>query len=866
MTRNWQHFGSLAAVLACVGMSSQVASAQSVDEETYEEIVTVGTRSGKPRSAADSTVPIDVINADDFTALGNTADLTDNIRAMVPSYNATPATGDGSAFVRNTSLRGTASDQTLVLVNGKRRHRSALIQFLAPSAGAGAHGVDVGMIPGIAVKRVEVLRDGAASQYGSDAIAGVINFMMKDADSGGDVQVTYGEHFEGEASMKVAANAGFAAGDSGFVNVSAEYVDNEGLSRGGLQVSSAQAVIDGGGPGASLVGQDAVFGDAPFAQTWGRPETKGLRFFVNSGFDISGTAELYARFSYADTEGRYRFFYRPPDHDTFVGDVTEGEDFSPQFIACPAPACVPGSGEIMSLRDMGFTGLQGGFTPFLDGEQKDSSIVLGVQGEYESGMLYDFSFGFGKNELSYFLKNTSNRSLGPGNFTDLPQTNFDNGGYEQKELNLNADFSVPLSDSLNLAFGAEWRDETYTAIAGEPTSYFGEGASGLKGVTADDGVAVSRDNVALYADVEHDISDALLLQYALRFEDFSDFGSTINWKVAGRFRASDSFAIRGAVSTGFHAPTPGQANVRTTITTADSSSGVAILIEEGLLPPTDPAAVAVGGTALREETSFNLSLGFTADFGDNTTLTADIYKIEVDDRIYKTKDIPVADPTSSATIAFFNNALDVEHSGLDIVLTSGWDWSSSMSTDLTFAFNYNEVEVVGQNPVNAPTGPTVPVNASTIEDIENDYPNERFVLTANTYFNEDLNFLIRANYYGEHHDERGTHAGSPEDDGGDPALPTGFCCVQKSIEIGAVVYVDLELGYRINDNWRVVLGGINVFDEFIDRAISGTPSGCISCNSDEWANRESVGLQYPRRGAANYEGGAWYLKGTYSFD
>ena len=232
MTRYWKHFGAFIAVLACAGMSSQVALAQSAAEEAYEEIVTVGTRSAKPRSAADSTVPIDVINADDFTALGNTADLTDNIRAMVPSYTATPATGDGAAFVRPTSLRGTSSDQTLILVNGKRRHRSALVQFLAPAAGNGAHAVDVGMIPGIAVKSVEVLRDGAAAQYGSDAIAGVINFVMKDASEGGQVQVQFGEHFDGEQGLKVSANAGFAAGDSGFANVSFEYVDNDALSRG----------------------------------------------------------------------------------------------------------------------------------------------------------------------------------------------------------------------------------------------------------------------------------------------------------------------------------------------------------------------------------------------------------------------------------------------------------------------------------------------------------------------------------------------------------------------------------------------------------------------------------------------------------
>jgi len=815
-----------AVVISIVAATAAPGTAMAQDDEVIEEVVTIGSRSMKPRSASDSTVPIDVISGDKFNSLGGAADLTDNLKALVPSYTATPATGDGAAFVRPTSLRGTASDQTLVLVNGKRRHRSALVQFLAPAAGNGAHGVDIGMIPGIAVKSVEVLRDGAASQYGSDAIAGVINFVMKDASDGGQVQVIYGQHYEGEASMKISANAGFAAGDNGFVNISAEYIDNEALSRG-TQRPVAQALIDAGVQG---VGSDAPFGDAPFVQTWGRPESAGFRLYVNSGFEISDTAELYARFGYADTEGRYRFFYRAPDHATFTGMVTEGEDFSPQFIACPV--CVVGSGEMMSLRDMGFTGLQNGFTPILNGDQIDASIVLGVNGEFDSGMFYDLSFGFGKNALSYLLKNTSNRSLGPGDFTNLPQTDFDVGGYEQKEITLNADFSQPIGDSLNLGFGLEWREETYTAIAGEPASYFNESASGLKGVTADDAVASSRDNVAMYVDIEHDVSDAVLLQYAFRYEDFSDFGDTVNWKIAGRARVSDNFTLRGAVSTGFHAPTPGQANVRTTITTADSITG--FLVEEGLLPPTSEAAVAVGGTALTEETSTNYSVGFASEFGDNTSLTVDFYLIEVDDRIYKTGNIP--DPATGGSIAFYTNALDVEHSGIDIVLTTGIG-----NTDVTFAYSYTKTNVTGQTPVLSPTGPILPVSDANIEDIENNYPNDRFVLTTNSSFGDNLNLVVRANYYGKHFDERGEINGTPGN---------------VSWEVGSTIYFDVDLAYQLTDNWRINVGAINILDEFVD----------IIPDDGIHANRIGVGLPYPRRSAANYEGGQWYLRGTYAFE
>jgi iron complex outermembrane receptor protein len=825
-------YGALAVVLSCAGLSFQSALAQ--DDGAIEEIITIGSRNMKPRSASDSTVPVDVISGDEFNNLGGTADVTDNLKALVPSFTATPATGDGASFVRPTSLRGTASDQTLVLVNGKRRHRSALVQFLAPAAGNGAHGVDIGMIPGIGVKSVEVLRDGAASQYGSDAIAGVINFVMKDDSEGGQVQVQYGQHYEGETSTKVSGNIGLAAGDNGFINISGEFIDNEAHSRGHLN-PVAQTLIDSGVQG---VGADAPFGDTPFVQTWGRPETEGVRLFVNSGFEISDTAELYARFSYGDTKGRNRFFYRhPTGHSVFASQRAYGDG---------CPTCDPNAGTALedplipntqSLREQGFTGLPAGFTPVLNGAQKDASIVMGVDGEFESGMFYDLSFSYGKNELLYNLKNTANQSLGPGDLTTLPQRDFFNGGYEQKEVNVNADFSLPLSDSLHLGFGTEWREETYTAIAGETNSYLGSGASGLKGVTADDAGAYARDNVALYADIEHDISDTFLLQYAFRYEDFSDFGSTINGKIAGRVNVTDTFTVRGAVSTGFHAPTPGQANVRTTITTADSISGE--LVEEGLFPATDPAAIAVGGKALKEETSTNFSIGFATDIGDSTTLTFDLYKIEVEDRIYKTGNIP--DPSTGGSIAFYTNALSVDHSGFDLVLTSGFDWGNSASTDVTFAYSHTKVDITGQTPVNSPTGPILPVSAGNIEYIENNYPNDRFVLTANTILSDSLSLLVRANYYGKHHDERGR---------------IGDTTGNATWEIGSTIYLDVDLAYQLNDNWRVNVGAINIMDEFVD----------VIPNDGIHANRQSAGLPYPRRSAANYEGGQWYLRGTYSFE
>jgi iron complex outermembrane receptor protein len=559
-----------------------------------------------------------------------------------------------------------------------------------------------------------------------------------------------------------------------------------------------------------------VFGDAPLVQTWGRPETSGTRIFVNSGFDLSNGSELYGRVGYADTDGRYRFFYR---NGILPSSITDPMD----------PCSGSGHGTLIDICNAGFVGnlLSTGYTPFLDGAQTDLSFVTGLKGDFAGGTGYDFSFGYGKNELDYTLNNTLNGSLPLVN--GQPQRDFDVGGYEQAEVNLNADFSKAISDRLNLGYGAEWREETYTVIAGEANASVGGGSSGFKGITTQDSGEFSRDNFAFYGDLEHDVSDALLMQYALRYEDFSDFGSTVNGKIATRYRVSDALAFRGAVSTGFHAPTPGQANVRTTITTFDGMTG--LQVEEGLVPSTDPRVAAVGGKSLTEETSLNISAGFTADVGENGNLTVDMYKIDVDDRIYRTGDIAV--PNTTNTISFYTNALNVEHSGVDLVYTTNFDWSGYTNTDLTFAYGYNKIDVVGQSQVNGVN----PVSDSLIEDIENNYPNSRFVLTGNTSFGDRMNLLLRANYYGKHFDERGTIGAASE----------------PSAEIDATIYFDAEFGYQYTDNLKFSLGAVNIFDSYIDEI--GPPN----------ANRLSVGLPYPRRSAANYEGGSWYLKLGYSY-
>lgn len=786
---------------------AKATEAATENEVELEEVIIIGSRSRKPRTVTDSPVPIDVFLGEEIDSLGNTADITDNLKALLPSFIATPATGDGSAFVRHVSLRGMAPDQMLLMVNGKRRHRAALVHFLSPAGGNGAHGPDLGMIPSIAIKSVEVLRDGAAAQYGSDAIAGVININLKDTAQGGAVQVHYGRFYEGETSTKIAANGGLALGENGFFNISFERMDNEALSRG-IQRPDGQALIDDGAVG---VGADTPYDDEPFVQSWGRPKTSATRFFFNQGYNFSDDLQLYTHGNYARTKATLRFFYRNTEHSTLATLVA----------------------------DYGYSGalLETGYTPYLDGSQTDTSLVSGIKGQFDGGVSFDFSAGYGNNQLDYFLNNTTNPSLGLANGEPL-QRGFDVGGYEQEEINLNADFSLEFNSATNLAFGAEWREETYTVIAGEPNSYLVPGSNGLPGFRPEDAGAFSRDNYALYVDVEQDITEPWMVQYALRYENFSDFGNTLNGKLASRLQILDSTYLRSSISTGFHAPTPGQSNVRTTITTFDTDSG--LQVDEGLIRPTSEQAIAEGGAPLKEEESFGVSIGLTHDFGP-VNLSMDLYQTTVDDRIYRTGDIhPLGDdglPDEDISISFFTNALDMRHTGFDLVAGTNFSWGSadSILTDMTFAFNYNKVEVINQSPV----GGIKPVSDAVIEDIENNFPNLRYVLSANSYFYDHWSFLLRINYYGSHYDERGTI--------------NDVDVNNRSAKIDSVIFVDINLRYDFHPNMRLTLGGINIFDEYVDEV--SAPN----------ANRRDVGLPYPRRSAANYEGGSVYLSLEYHY-
>ncbi len=791
----------LFAIPMALSAQEEEADETSVAEEEIENIIVVGTRNAAPRTTEDSTAPVDFISATDLSAIGNTADITDSLRSTVPYFNASMASGDGDTFVRSTSIRGLAPDQHLVMINGKRRHRAALIAEFVPAAGKGAHGPNIGMIPSIAIKNVQILRDGASAQYGGDAISGVMNFQMKDASNGGVIRTQVGSFYDGELTYKIDGNVGLQMGYDGFFTLSFEKNYNEAHSRG-HQRPGALALIEAGVEG---VGQDSPFGDL-LVQTWGRPRHEGLLFFVNAGYQLSNTSEFYMHGNYADTHGRYRFFYRGPTHPTL---------------------------RALAALDPPFTGLPQGFTPYFDGVQDDFSLYLGWRGFWNNGYSFDYSIGMGSNVIDFTLYNTINQSLGLNSEGQPLQRDFDVGDLEQNELTFNADFAKQMTETQHLAMGLEWRVEEFIIKPGEPVSYEGAGSSGFRGLEPRNAGSFDRQSYAAYAEWEYDIG-RMLSQMAARFESFTDFGETLNGKVALRYRFDDRITTRMSVSTGFHAPTPGQINIQKVTTTFDTNVGGQV--EQGLVASNSPLARFAGGKELQEETSINYSLGAVVKLDevfDESQMTFDIYQIDINDRIYKTQTLPSVNPNTNigTNISFYTNALDIQSRGFDIVYEVPFVFANIPSI-ISVAINRNIVEVQSQSLVNGVT----PVPEADVEDIENSYPKLKLIMTSNTTISDNWDLMIRCNYYGKHYDERGRIGGTP---------PTK--------ELGATYYFDIESRYQPNPSIKITAGVLNVFDTYVDEIKA------------PYANRQNVGLPYPRRTAANFEGGSFYARVEYSW-
>ncbi len=836
------------AAASVVSVSPVLAQEAADDSADVEKIAIVGTRSA-PRSIGDSAVPIDVISGDEFKNQGST-DMVSMMQNIVPSFNVNDQPiNDASTLVRPANLRGMASDHTLVLVNGKRRHRSAVITFLGGGLSDGAQGPDISTIPAAALKQIEVLRDGAAAQYGSDAIAGVVNFVLKDDSEGGVIDVHAGSYFEGDGdAVQVSANIGLPLTDKGFVNISAEYRQSDPTSRS-VQRDDAAALI--------AAGNTSV---ADPAQIWGNPEIKDdIKFFANLGLELSDSSEAYMFGNYAEREVDGGFYFRNPHNRGGVNDGGTNDDGEQLLLVgdltgdmsgnCPTDIVV-GDNVLTNPRYIDEVAnnpdcfafnelLPGGFTPRFGGTIRDTSLIFGTKGELDNEVTYDVSFNFGENEVDFAIRNTINPSLGP----NTPRE-FKPGRYTQTEKTVDIDltkpFDVGLTEPLFLAGGFQYRHETYESLAGDPASYeigplasqgFGIGSNGFPGLSARSQNEASRHNIAFYLDAEAYLTDDFLVTAALRYEDFSDFGNTSKGKVAARWQVSEDIALRGAYSTGFKAPTIGQTNVRN-VTTAFGTDGR--LIDRATLPPTDPIAVQKGGTELTPEESESLTFGVVAEFDNGLFVTVDYYNIELTDRISTTSGIAltpediaallaqgVSDASSFTEVSFFTNDFDTTTEGVDVVANYSMDMFEG-ETKFSLAYNWTSttVDEASDN-----------ISADRVRMLEDNLPAVRYSLTAN-HTNGDWRVLGRVNY-----------AGSIFEDHLDSGLP-----IEK---VGSEFTFDLEVGYSFNDSFSLIAGAKNILDETPDENVL--------------YDNEIAGSQYPTTSPIGINGGYYYLRGIYTF-
>ncbi len=875
-----------------------------ITEEVIEEVMVIGSRRAA-RSSSDTTAPVDVISGEDFTR-NAASDVQDLLRAAVPSYNvnAQPIS-DAATVSRPANLRGLSPDNTLVLVNGKRRHRGSVISFLGGGIADGAQGVDIAAIPALALQRVEVLRDGASSQYGSDAIAGVINFVLRDDAEGGFLEVTSGSTFDGDGdNYRLAGNIGLPLTENGFVNITAEYGETDGTVRSVPRSDSLALIAAGNAAAADYQTINSYTGDV--AQYWGNPDVEDdLKVFVNAGFEVNDNIEIYAFGNMAERDVTGGFFYRNPTNRggvykgpmvepltgaaalgssaTAVSSVRVGDlDGLNAGTSCPAGIPLTGTDNLIpdatilaqvvaDANCFSFVEtIPGGFVPRFGGTNEDASIALGVRGELNSGMSYDLSVYNGSNETNFFIRNTVNASLGPNTPRD-----FVPGGQKQEETVYNADFVLPvmtdfslfsgdqsLASEVSVAFGAEYREEEFSLYAGDAASYalgplasqgFSSSSNGFGGFP--NSQTNSQDSYAVYGEIEADINEALTVQTALRYEDYDEFGDTTDYKLAGIYRVTDSFKIRAALSTGFHAPTAGQAN----ITNVTTQNVLGVLVDQGTLPLNSAAGKLAsafignqgnGTPTLGPEDAQNLSIGVAFDVADSEW-TIDFYEIEVEDRVALGANIDFLDAlnfagggTTFTTVSealtglnangtldrtqflglddlaqfrFFANSFDTRTRGVDVVGRMGFDFGEGYS-NLVLAMNFNKTKVTSR-------GVTNPISAGRQQSLEELLPRVKGNMSW-SHTQGKMRGLVRINYYG-----------SWQDTGND-------------FHVNDEVLVDVEGTYTFDSGLELIGGVSNLFDTY----------------NNENPGQRGSGQLYSESGPFGMSGGQYYVKARYSFD
>ena len=793
--------GTAAVFLAGTIGTPGTVQAQDSDD-TLEEIVVTGVGSrANPRSSTDLAVPVDMISLDDLTDTQQ-MDIGQMLQYSAPSFNAVKfGINDLSPLTDPASLRGLSPDQTLLLVNGKRRHKVAFFS-LNHGLGKGQLGNDMNAIPAGALKRVEILRDGAAAQYGSDAIAGVVNMVLNDASSGGSIRaytgVSYSDpQFDGRspvgasgdsiyggtvtdgATYSVSANFGLPWGDDGFINTtiyahhndaydrSGEYTHSEGWYPDDPNLSDAENAAED----LRLRTLNGIDLDRAIL---GAAENTNKGFFINAGRPMNEDWDFYAFGGYGEKEVIGGIFSRAAARtDRAVLEI-----------------------------------FPNGFNPVTPAEMKDWQVVTGVRGDFSSDWGLDFSLGYSGNNLDLFNTNTVNPSMG-----ELSPTEFYTGSLQVTQTVLNLDMTKLLGDgNTSLAFGTEVRFESFRQSMGQGESWRpGElaffpadprrdiGSTGREGFSDITQGEWERNNVGFYVEVERDFTDDFMIGVAARWENYSDFGSDVSAKLASRYRFSPAFTLRGSINRSFRAPSLAQYEYSNYVQIAFDDAGDSVVTP--FLPIRNPLVQsAFGLSELKPETSMDYALGITSEISDNLSLTLDVYQIEIQDRIVisggiDASDYPEFDGSGYDEINIFTNAVDTTTKGVDLVLNYAMEFSNSQ-LDLALAANVNETTVDG---FNVPDG----VDAGDLIDerdlvyITDGAPSQKIILTAD-YLIGSFGMLARVTNFGEVQDAR---TAGPD---GNPQV------------FSAQTVTDLSFTSYIGEQARVTLGINNVFDVYPD--------------------------------------------------
>ncbi len=858
--------------------TAQTNTVAGADKATGDTIVVTGTRRSD-RTVTESSVPIDVFTTQDLKTQPS-PQLQTILQTLVPSFNQQRnLLGDASSFVRPPTLRGLPPDQILVLVNGKRMHRSALVQVTGGALAQGAQGPDLSQIPGQALGRIEVLRDGAAALYGSDAIAGVINLGLSTKDSGLEMQARYGQTYIGDGKdVQVSAIWGTKLGnDGGFFNVTGEFID--------------QGIFDRSAPRPEIAPLNAagIRPAIPNGNRLGQPENRAYRVVWNASVPLGDKDSLYLFGNWGTQRQGNDFNLRRPIAVTttpipgrgvgFGNTGSFGKSINTTYLDRQPNGNFSETGRTFEASQI----FPNGFTPFFEATNEDVSIVAGYKGELDNGLRFDLSAASGTNKIRYFMSNTINPSLGPETPTD-----FYLGSLKQTETNFNLDLSYPmevgLATPLNIAGGFEFRREAYEVGLGDRASWVtGQyaaqtvqrangttflstkpvGASGFPGFGPDSVSAGGRNSISAYLDVEADLFQGFTLAGALRYDRFTDFGGTLNGKVSARYAFNDVIAIRGNFNTGFRAPTPGQQLTQNVQTAFPGGSPVPVAIATAR--PDSTAGQYFGSAPLKPEKSTSFSGGAVLTPGGGFNLTVDYYNIKVRDRIGITGDFVVTAADQAALFAlgvptafdlgrvnYFTNGFRTRTQGVDAVLSHRVDTGAgNFATSL--AVNYNKTVVIDRRSIVLNRPGLSPIVSPLINDvrkgnIEQSLPRIRAVLSE-TYTKGAFDVTGRVNYHSKFTTFFDTVTGF------DPALASLYPNPYTK-QFSGEVWVDLEVGVTIADNYRIAVGGQNIFDNLPDRETRN-----IYPQTGGAAN----GSIYPDISPLGWAGGFWYVRASAKF-